>query len=325
MLNSVQLGDVDLNLLVLCDVVLRERNVARAARAMHLSPSAVSHGLARLRRLFADPLFLRVPKGVVPTERALSLAPPIAEILARVGQVVASATPFSAATSARRFTLGMADSTAACLIPALLADIRRAAPAIDIGVLQMFPQTALADLEARSIDLAVAPLDEVPARFASQLVFQEDFVIAARAGHPFLKKPSTKSYCDARHVLASVSADSHGFIDDVLAQKGLSRRVTLVVPNFMLALASLADTDLVTALPRGLVHAHAARFGVAWVEVPFRLRSYELRAIALQSAMSDAGLLWLFDSVTKVARHTAAARPKGNGASKRSNRQPHTI
>jgi len=320
MLNSVQLASVDLNLLVLCDVVLRERNVARAARALHLSPSAVSHGLGRLRRLFSDPLFLRIPKGVVPTERALQLADPIADILARVGHVVASATPFSAATSNRRFTLGMADATAATLIPTLLASVRRAAPSVDIGVLQVFPQTALAELETRSIDLAIAPLDEVPARFAQQVLFQEDFVIAARAGHPFLKKPSVKAYCDARHVLASVRGDAHGFIDDALAQQGLSRRVALVVPNFMLALASLVETELITALPRGLAKAHAARFGVVCVEVPFTLRSYDLRAISLQSAMGDAGLRWLIDAVSESVPRASSSRAKGKGASKRSNR-----
>lgn len=316
MLNSVQLASVDLNLLVLCDVVLRERNVARAARTLHLSPSAVSHGLSRLRRLFADPLFLRVPKGVVPTERALELAEPIADVLARVGHVVASATPFAPATSKRRFTLGMADATAATLIPALLASIRRSAPSIDIGVLQVFPQTALAELETRSIDLAIAAVDEVPARFAQQVLFQEDFVIAARAGHPFLKKPSVKAYCDARHVLASVSGDAHGFIDDVLAQQGLARRVALVVPNFMLALASLAETELLTALPRSLAKAHAARFGVACVEAPFKLRPSDLRAICLQSALRDAGLRWLIDAVSEAAARTSSNRPKNKRASR---------
>jgi DNA-binding transcriptional LysR family regulator len=320
MLNSMQLASVDLNLLVLCDVVLRERSVARAARALHLSPSAVSHGLARLRRLLADPLFLRVPKGVVPTERALQLAAPIAEILARVGQVVASATPFCAATSTRRFRLGMADATAATLIPTLLASIRDAAPAIDISVLQVFPQTALADLETRIIDLAIAPLDQIPARFAAQVVLREDFVIAARAGHPILRKPSVKAYCDARHVLASVRGDSHGFIDDVLARKGLSRRVALVVSNFMLALSSLAETELITALPRGLANAHAARFGVACVEFPFALRTYDLCALTLQSAMSDAGLKWLFKLVTEAAACALPGRSKSNGSSKRSKR-----
>jgi len=316
MLNSVQLANVDLNLLVLCDVVLRERNVARAARALHLSPSAVSHGLGRLRRLFADPLFLRVPKGVVPTERALELAEPIADVLARVGHVVASATPFSPATSKRRFTLGMADATAATLIPTLLASIRRSAPSVDIGVLQVFPQTALAELETRSIDLAIAAVDEIPARFAQQVLSREDFVIAARASHPFLKKPSVKAYCDARHVLASVSGDAHGFIDDVLAQQGLSRRVALVVPNFMLALASLAETELLTALPRNLAKAHASRFGVACVEAPFKLRSYDLRALCLQSALRDAGVRWLIDAVSEAAARTSSKRPKNKRASR---------
>jgi DNA-binding transcriptional LysR family regulator len=320
MLNSVQLSSVDLNLLVLCDVVLRERNVARAARELHLSPSAVSHGLARLRRLLQDPLFLRVPKGVVPTERALQLAAPIADILARVGQVVASATPFSASTSTRRFRLGMADATAATLIPALLASLRHSAPAVDLSVLQVFPQSALTELETRSIDLGIAPLDEVPARFATQVVFQEDFVIAARAGHPFLKKPSVKAYCQARHVLASVRGDAHGFVDDALAQKGLSRRVSLVVSNFMLALSSLAETELITALPRGLANSHASRFGVAYVDAPFPLRSYELRAIALKSALADAGLNWLFDTVTNAAARASQGRSKGNRAPKRGKR-----
>jgi len=320
MLNSVQLASVDLNLLVLCDVVLRERNVARAARALHLSPSAVSHGLGRLRRLFSDPLFLRIPKGVVPTERALQLAEPIADILARVGHVVASGTPFAAATSNRRFTLGMPDSTAATLIPPLLASVRRAAPSVDISVLQVFPQTALAELETRSIDLAIAPLDEIPARFAHHVLFQDEFVIAARAGHPFLKKPSMKAYCDARHVLASVRGDAHGFIDDVLAQQGLSRRVALVVPNFMLALAALVETELITALPRGLANAHATRFGVVCVETPFELRSYDLRVISLQSAMRDAGLRWLIDAVSESMPRAPSSRANGSRATKRSKR-----
>jgi len=320
MLNSVQLSSVDLNLLVLCDVVLRERNVARAAQALNLSPSAVSHGLGRLRRLFADPLFLRVPKGVVPTERALQLAAPIADILERVGHVVAIGTPFSAATSTRRFTLGMPDATAATLIPALLAFVRRSAPSIDIGVLQVFPQTALADLEKRSIDLAIAPLDEVPARFAAHVVLEDDFVIAARAGHPFLKKPSLQSYCAAQHVLASVRGDAHGFVDEALAQKRLSRRVALVVPNFMLALASLVETELLAALPRSLAEAHAPHFGVAFAEMPFRLRSYDLRLIALQSALPDAGLRWLFDALTDIAARASKTRSSGSGTSKRSKR-----
>src|SRR5262245_21253876 len=102
MLNQNDLSRTDLNLLVLFETVLEERHVGRAAERLNLSPSAVSHGLGRLRRMLGDPLFLRTPKGVSATDRAIELAGPIAEILARVRSVMASRAPFDPATSRRR-------------------------------------------------------------------------------------------------------------------------------------------------------------------------------------------------------------------------------
>src|SRR3990172_9748996 len=102
MLKAAHLSRIDLTLLVLFHVVYEERHVARAAERLTLTPSAVSHGLGRLRRLLNDPLFLRTPKGVVPSARAAELAEPVAEIIARAGAVIASAEPFDAARSRRR-------------------------------------------------------------------------------------------------------------------------------------------------------------------------------------------------------------------------------
>src|ERR687897_1064804 len=99
MLNDIDLSRTDLNLLVVFEVVLEERHVGRAADRLNLTPSAVSHGLRRLRKLLNDPLFLRTPKGVVPTARATELADPIAEILARIRNVVGTAEPFDPANS----------------------------------------------------------------------------------------------------------------------------------------------------------------------------------------------------------------------------------
>src|SRR3982751_3250315 len=99
MLNKTDLARIDLNLLVLFEAVLEEKHVARAAARLHVSPSAVSHGLGRLRRVLHDPLFLRQPKGVVPTERAQQLAAPIADILERARIVMSEAVVFDAATS----------------------------------------------------------------------------------------------------------------------------------------------------------------------------------------------------------------------------------
>jgi DNA-binding transcriptional LysR family regulator len=302
MLNSAQLSAVDLNLLVLFDVVLAEQNVSRAARRLNLSASAVSHGLGRLRRLFADPLFLRTPKGVVPTARANELAPAIADILSRVGAVMAASTPFDARTSTRRFVLGMADASAVVVLPALLAHTRQRAPSIDISLRHILPFEALPEVDARKVDVALVAVDEIPARFAAVQAYEEEFVIAARQGHPFFNAPSLKHYCAARHILVSASGDQHGFVDELLARKGLSRRVALTVPTFMLALSSLEQSELLTAQPLSLARTHASRFAAAWSPAPLTMPNYALQSVTSHAALQDAGVAWLFEALVAVTR-----------------------
>lgn len=304
MLNEIDLSRIDLNLLVLFDVVLRERHVGRAAERLSLSPSAVSHGLGRLRRLLNDPVFLRTPKGVVPTERATDLAAPIADILAQVLAVLSRAEPFVPKTSTRRFTIGAPDGVSAALLPALLAALKREGAMIDISVRQVLPeggarlanawQPALDALEARSMDIAIVPIDGVPARFAEHVLYQEEFVVAAHSRHPFLKSPSLKRFCEMKHLLVSMTGDAHGFVDMALAQRGLQRRIALTVPNFMMALAIISQSDLIATLPRKLVTVHAKQFGIAAVASPLPVRRDNLRIVTSNAALMDNGVAWLF-------------------------------
>src|SRR5262245_34907542 len=168
MLND--LSRVDLNLLVLFDAVREERHVGRAAGRLNLTPSAVSHGLGRLRRLLNDPLFLRTPKGVVPTARATELAAPVTDILAQVRSIISTAEPFDPTRSRRRFTLGAPDAASAVFLPPFLAGLRQAAPGIEISLSQLLPtpgdipperawRNAFSDLEARAMDIAIVPSD----------------------------------------------------------------------------------------------------------------------------------------------------------------------
>ena len=318
MLNKIDLSRADLNLLVLFETVLEERHVARAAARLNLSASAVSHGLGRLRQLLNDPLFLRTPKGVVPTARAAELAEPVADILARVRSVVSTAAPFDPATSTRRFTIGAPDGISAVILPQLLTALRRAAPRIDISVRQILPtparvwQSAIADLEARAMDIAIIPTDDVPARFAERILYDEDFVIAMRRGHPFGNEPTLERFCAMQHLVVSLTGDAHGFVDEFLAKQGYSRRIALTVPNFMFALAVIAETDLISALPRKLVAMHGGRFGVVSVEAPLPLDRFRVRAIAPQVAMMDLGLAWLFNALggaRLVARKSTKSSP----------------
>lgn len=270
MLHQIDLSRIDLNLFVVFEAVLAERHVGRAAVRLNLSASAVSHGLGRLRRLLNDPLFIRNPKGVVPTDRALELADPIARILAQTRSVISTAEPFNPSESTRRFTIGAPDGVSAVFLPPLLARVRAEAPGIDISLRQLLPaqgetapervwRDAFADLENRATDIAVIPSDDIPARFHRQVLYEEDFVLAMRKGHPFAKDPSLDHYCRMRHLVVSLSGEPYGHVDEALAQHGRSRRVAVTVPNFMFALALIADTDLIGALPRQFATLHAER------------------------------------------------------------------
>jgi DNA-binding transcriptional LysR family regulator len=315
MLNEIDLSRTDLNLLVLFDVVLAERHVGRAAERLRLSPSAVSHGLGRLRRLLNDPLFLRTPKGVVPTARATELADTIADILARVRGVVATAEPFDAARSRRRFTIGAPDAISAVILPPLLADLRRTAPHVDISVRQLLPrntdwQTALAELDERTVDAAILPpLEDIPARFVARTIGEEEFVIAMRSGHPLAESPTLERYCEMLHLVTSQTGDSQAYVDRILAGHELSRRVALTVPNFMLAIALVAETDLVAAMPTSFVAMNAARFGVTSVPAPLPFDRFLVRVIAPKVAMMDAGIAWLFDRLATAWEVATTPRP----------------
>jgi DNA-binding transcriptional LysR family regulator len=329
MLNRIDLSRADLNLLVLFEVVLEERHVGRAAARLNLTPSAVSHGLGRLRRLLNDPLFLRTPKGVVPTLRATELAAPIADVLAQVRNVISSAEPFDPMTSTRRFTLGAPDGASAVFLPPLLAGLRRAAPGIDISLRQLLPlpgeqfperawHNAFADLETRAMDVAVIPSDHIPARFQARTFYEEDFVVAARRGHPLADDPTLQQYCRMEHLVVSFTGDRHGFVDEALAKLGHSRRIALTVPNFMFALAVIAETDLISALPRRFVAMHAARFAVVAVESPLSLPRFRLNAVTPKVATMDAGVAWLFDFLEGAEKAAPGRRKRSSDIAGRS-------
>jgi DNA-binding transcriptional LysR family regulator len=319
MLKPAQLLHIDLSLLVLFSTVLEEGHVARAAQRLHLTPSAVSHGLRRLRRLLHDPLFLKTPNGVKPTDRARALAGPVAEVLTRVEGIVSMTGPFDPKTTQRCFTIGAPDAFAAIFLGPFVACLAHEAPGIDIRLLQVMPQyggrpasqvwqTTLMELDAQRLDVAVLPIGQPPPRFAERLLFEEDFVVAMRKGHPLARKPGLVAYLTAQHILVSAIGDALGVMDAKLAEKGHSRRVALTVPHFMMALAQLAESDLIATLPLHLVERHAARFDLVTHPVPIPWTPDPVRVVASQAAMADAGIAWLFETMASCIRSATHSR-----------------
>jgi DNA-binding transcriptional LysR family regulator len=246
-----------------------------------------------------------------------NLTSPWGEVLARVGKLLAASGPFDPATCQRRFVVGGPDAIMASLARPLLKRIGAAAPGVDVSLLHLMPtqpglsagrpwQESLEKLETREMDIAVLPIGEVPSRFEARDLYVEDFVIAMRKGHAFNRSPTQAQYLKASHLLVSLGGDPHGFVDDQLAKRGIKRRVALTVPNFMMAVAHLAKSDMIAALPRRLVASEAHRFGLVSAELPFKRKPDQILAVVTKAAMMDDGVAWfmhvLFDSVAKWRR-----------------------
>lgn len=316
MLNQTDLSRIDLNLLVLFEAVMQDRHVGRAADRLNLSPSAVSHGLGRLRKLMNDPLFLRTPRGVVPSDRATALAPRITDILSAVRGVVADAEPFDPATSARRFRIGLFDAMLGVFGSALLAAFTRVAPFAGLSILHVLPSFrnaagdgewdhVLAQLEARELDAAIflhQTNPPIPARFDSRLLGADRLVAVTRTGHPYARNPSFETYCAARHMLISQSGDARGVIDSALASLGLSREVAVTVPSFMTGLAMIATTDLIVGLPQSLVRALGKPFDVTSTPLPMEVDPAPIAIVTTRAASADAGVAWFRDMILSVIR-----------------------
>ena len=131
-----------------------------------------------------------------------------------------------------------------------------------------------------------------------------------RAGHPFAKDRGLRGYCAQRHLVVSQSGDPSGFVDTAPARRNLVRHVALTVPSFHFALAILADSDLVAAMPRQFVAGYGARHGVVAVDAPLPLRRFRLHVVAPKVALMDAGLAWLIKSLEQAARMPASHKSR---------------
>jgi DNA-binding transcriptional LysR family regulator len=167
-------------------------------------------------------------------------------------------------------------------------------------------QESLDLLESCELVVALLPLHAVPARFEDCKLNSEDVVVAMRKGHAFRRAPTEAAFCRSRHLLVSRDGDPAGFVDDMLVRRGLARRVALTVPTFMMAIACVSNSDLVAALPRRLVKRHAARFGLAFVDLPFKHKPDSIEAVVIKAALKDAGIAWLVE--TTVAMFASEGR-----------------
>ena len=265
----MSISSLDLNLLLVLDTVLRERSVAQAAQRLHVTPSAVSNGLAKLRAALGDPLVTRRGRGIVLTPRAAELAPALARALAELERVVTLG-PFAAATCTRTFALAMADAGQIAWLPAIAAVLSRSMPLSRLRVVGIESLLALGDLGSGEVDLHFGMRATGPG-IHSEALYDEPLVLVARSDHPqHQRKPSRERLGSLRHVAVEL-APGRGLRDPLqtsYARARVPRNIAMTVPTFAAAASIAARSELVASLPRSLFETQGPALGLVALSGP---------------------------------------------------------
>lgn len=298
----MDLAGVDLNLLVVFDAVMTERHVTRAGERIGLSQPAMSAALNRLRHLLKDDLFIRRADGMHPTRRAQALAIPLRQALTQI-QAALEPTTFDPKTVKRTFKLASNDFAASILLPQLGARLRAESPNIDLRVVYADDPLGMKLLDEDAVDLAIAPFENPSAQFQRQpLLEPAGFLCTMRRGHPLANQKLTlETFAETPQLLISRTGDPTGFVDAILAELGVQRRVAFTVPSFLLAPIVLAKTDYIAVLPRRLVAMFQDTFDLVAFEPPFPQRQFAVGMLWHQRLNNDSGLSWLRTMLMEVA------------------------
>lgn len=265
----MSISGLDLNLLLVLHIVLLERNVARAAERLHVTPSAVSNSLARLRDALRDPLFTRQGRGIVPTPRALELQPTLQRALGELSRALESA-PFDASGCSRTFTLATADVGQVAWLPKLVLAMQRQLPRAYLRVVGIDALVSLGDLGSAEVDVHVGVTGKVAGSYAETLL-NEPMLLVARHGHPVpAKMLSRRALGELRHVrVEMVPGKAHKDpFAAAYARAQITRHVVLSVPSFSAAAEVVAHSDLVATMPASLLAAKGASLGVRPLKTP---------------------------------------------------------
>jgi DNA-binding transcriptional LysR family regulator len=306
----------DLNLLVTLDVVLTEGSVARAARRLRLSPSAMSRALARLRSTVGDPLLVRSGRGLVPTPRALALRERVGPLVQEVEAILTPALAPDLARVERTFTVRASDGFVENFGSPLLRRLARQAPGVRLRFVQKTDGSS-AMLREGEVDLETGVLSETTGpELRTQALFGDRLVGVVRRGHPLARGRITPArYAAALHVHVSRRGLDRGLVDEALRPLGLERRIVTVVTGFGAALALARNTDLVATVPER--HTGNLRAGMHAFGLPVRTPEVTVSMLWHPRLDADPVHRWLRGCVREVCAARNLRGVRGQGTARR--------
>ncbi|WP_405486445.1 LysR family transcriptional regulator [Streptomyces sp. NBC_00096] len=311
---------LDANLAIALDALLAEQSVTRAAARLHTSPAAMSRTLARLRRTLQDPLLVRAGQTMVPTPRALALREEAAAVVQRLGALLSPGTGVDPAALRGTFTLQTADLVGAALAPGLLRLAGREAPGVSFRLRAEEWEAGPALRDGR-IDLEVGAIDHVDPETQVEELVSLRMVAAVRPGHPLTAGPLTPArLAAAQHVAVSRRGRFTGPLDSALAEQNLRRRVSIVLPGHLAAMALAARSDVVCLVPAALPGAapspltdDAVALGLHLLDIPLPVPPVTIGMAWHPRHAADRAHRWLRDAVRRTLRPGACGGTGGSG------------
>lgn len=301
--------DVDVRLLRCLLALVMERHVTRAAEAVGMSQSGMSTALARLRVVFNDPLLIRTPQGMRPTEHALHIEGNVRRALNELDGALIRFGDFDPLTSDQMFTVMASDYVSMMLLPHVLGDVRTHAPGVTLKVVPPEPVRIREALANGEVDLVVGFYMEVAATLYQTTLNEEQLVGVSRVGHPALTESgriSRDQYAQARHVYYGAPPASTTSLEFLLARilppLGIERRIGVYLPSLSAILRVVAETDLIATVPRTLAQHYLVGMPLQLLALPFDAPPTPIQALWHERVHTSSANVWLRDRFRSAGR-----------------------
>ena len=303
-------GQLDLHHLQVFEVLLRERSLTRAARVLGVTQPALSKTLARLRRDFSDPLFVRVSLRMEPTAKALSLEASVRAVLDSMRKLRTENVPFDPKTSNRSFTFCVVDAGVIKLLPPLVRLLEREAPHVRLNAVQFDAEHLDSWLETGTIDFAMGSFQHLTKGIRRQPLWTERYVSLVRKGHPRLKaEPSLKAFAAEKHVLVSTFGTGHAHR---LAERAVeaaipAENIVCRVPIFLAASIIAKHSDAVATLPLSIATVLAEDLDLDVIVPPIRLPKIEISQYWHERFHREPGNQWIRSVFARLFRERSSS------------------
>ncbi len=292
----------ELQLLYIFDAIMTERSITRAAERLAMTQPAVSNAVSRMRQVWNDPLFVRKGRNIEPTSYAQSLWGQISGPMYNLSNAVSS-TRFDPDTARRTFRIAVSDVAVELIWKDLAALLEKTAPGVDLHAVPYTPEGATTLLREAHVDLAVGVMTHHDHSLRSSWLQDGGYKLVMREGHPLAgKQVSMDDFLKARHLLVSMSGDAHGFVDNYLDQKGLSRRIATTVNHFASVPQILRASDLIIALPELISQDCDFMDGLWMGDLPFDVDPTSLYLIWHSRHDRDPGVIWIRDHIERFMK-----------------------